>query len=100
MRIDPGMCPLCGNPICTNIPFVCSEICIHHFGSGCYQLGGNPNDYGTCECLYDDLMEFYDETFKENNLFAKKYEIAELIIAKLQSNGKMLQILPDKLFEL
>lgn len=100
MRIDPGMCPLCGNPICTNVPFTCSEVCIHSTKSGCYQLSGNPQDYGTCKCSFNDLMEFFGGTFKSNNSYAKKYEVAELMIKRLRDNGGILQILPDKLFEL
>ena len=96
-KIDPGMCPICGNPICTNVPITCSEYCVHSSTSRCYQLGG---DYGTCECSYDDLMALFGGTFRKNlGLDAKGYKLAEVMIRKLQQ-GKELVMLPDDLFEI
>ena len=61
MKIDPGYCPVCGNPICDNIHFVCSKECIYSTyngrGEGCLQPITN---YVSCKCELIDIMRAFD----------------------------------------
>ena len=91
-KIDPGMCPICGNPICTNVPITCSEVCIHSLKKSCYQLGENC---GTCECSYDDIMETLDIYGPHLNYDGKGQMLVKFLIEK--SSNLML---PEDLFEI
>jgi len=61
MKIDPGYCPVCGNPICGTINFVCSKECIYGTsdrgrGFDCLQLITN---YESCKCELIDIMRAF-----------------------------------------
>lgn len=69
-KINPGHCPICGSPICTNINFVCSEECIYAEKKtmdrivGCLQNGMHTS----CHCDYPALIEAYHiRVYKRDN---------------------------------
>ena len=95
-KIDPGMCPICGNPICTNVPITCSEACVHSKKNSCYQLG-NSDDHRVCECSRTELLSEIFGRISQASENQKGYQLAELLITRLQN---IYIPLPDELFEI
>ena len=98
-KIDPGMCPVCGNPICHVVSINCKKECLLFNTELCYQSERNYNKYGSCSCSFDEIMEAfgkewihkyggYDENQKSKELKAYLFSISSPTM------------LPDDLFEL
>ena len=105
MRFDPGFCPICHRPICTNVGVVCHRECIFSTVDerliGCHQLSHSL----PCECSYDDIIivmggqpvsYIHGTGYKSKSMKTK--EIIRLISIKYQLDQN--PVLPDDLFEI
>ena len=96
-KIDPGMCPNCGNPICHVISITCVNECVLFESRECYQQ--DRNTYGSCRCDFDVIMEAFGKDWSCNGLNQnqKSAEIKNYLFRLFQG---VLSALPDDLFEI
>lgn len=83
-------CPLCGNPICSNMGFSCKKECLNdEKNNNLVCLQRRP--YQSCRCSHKDLRHYFINKY----LFDSKMT-AKQMIKKLSLRG----YLPDELFEI
>lgn len=98
-KVIPIMCPICHNPICTNIGYNCNIICVGNKDDRCLQKIKS----GTCHCtrseIVNRLISKYPLLFNSSDDYSTNNEAIKRMIVKIkfEKDEKILNV--EELFK-